>query len=56
VLALIAKLADKDFKVRKKAKAELKKMGDNAYPFLEENRNHKDPEVKMTIKEILDGK
>jgi len=56
VLALIAKLADKDFGVRKKAKEELKKIGDNAYPFLEENQNHKDPEVKMTIKEILEGK
>jgi len=65
VLALIAKLADKDFGVRKKAKEELKKIGDNAYPFLEENQrniikdkfpDHKDPEVKMTIKEILEGK
>jgi len=53
---LIAKLADDDFDVRKKAKAALIKMGDNAYPFLEENKNNPDPEVKMTIKEILEGK
>jgi hypothetical protein len=53
---LIAKLADDDFDVRKKAKAELIKMGDNAYPFLEENINNPDPEVKMTIKEIMEGR
>jgi len=53
VLTLIAKLADSDFKVRKDAKAELIKMMDSAYPILEENLNHKDPEIKMTIKEIL---
>ena len=40
----------------KKAKAELIKMGDSAFPFLEENQDHKDPEVKMTIKDILEGK
>lgn len=56
VLALISKLADKDFDIRKKAKAELIKLGDSAFPFLEENKNHKDPEVKITIKDILTGK
>lgn len=56
VLGLIAQLADADFDVRKKAKAELIKMEDSAYPFLEENQHHKDPEVRMTIKEILHGK
>ncbi len=52
---LIAKLADDSFDVRKKAKADLIKMGDDAYPFLEENKKNSDPEVRMTIKEILEG-
>lgn len=56
ILALISKLADKNSDVRKKAKQELLKLGDSALPFLEENKNHKDPEVKMTIKDILKGK
>ena len=56
VKELITKLADDDFNVRKEAKAELIKMGDAAYPFLEENKNNSDPEVKMTIREILNGK
>ncbi len=54
VRELIAKLADSDFNVRKTAKEKLIKMGDSAYPFLEENKNNQDPEVKMTIKEILE--
>jgi prepilin-type processing-associated H-X9-DG protein len=56
VLSLLAQLGDKDSVARKKAKAELIEMGDSAYPFLEENKNHNDPEIKMTIKEILEGK
>jgi len=55
VLALIEQLGDNDAKVRKNAKAELKKIEDQAYPILEENLNHKDPEIKMNIKEILEG-
>lgn len=53
---LIAKLADDSFDVRKKAKADLIKMGDNAFPFLEDNKKHTDPEVRMTIKDIMEGK
>lgn len=51
---LIKQLADSKFNVRQKAKLELIEMGDDAVPFLEENKNHRDPEVKMAIKAILE--
>jgi len=53
-IELIGKLGNDDFDVRKKAKNELIKMGDDAIPFLEENLKHSDPEVRMNVKEILD--
>lgn len=56
ILALIKKLGDKNFQTRKDAKNELKKIGIDAFPFLEEQKNNPDPEVKISIKEILKGK
>lgn len=54
ILALIRQLGDKDYRVRHAAKRKLAEIGTDAIPFLEENKNSPDPEVRLTIKELLE--
>jgi len=56
VRELVAKLGDQDAGTRQDAKKKLRGMGAEAYPVLEEFVNHKDPEIKMEVREILKGK
>lgn len=56
IRALVEQLGAADFETRKNAKEKLKAMGIDAYPILEEYKNSKDPEVKMSVKELLSGK
>jgi len=51
--ALIGRLGDGDFKTRDAARKRLKEIGAAARPFLLEQRNHSDPEVRIAIQELL---
>lgn len=53
---LIKKLANPKYEIRKQAKADLIEIGEDAFPILEQYRKDKDPEIKMTVKSILEGK
>ncbi len=50
---LIVKLGEEDPEVREKAQDELTKLGWVIIPVLEENKEHKDEEVKTRVKRIL---
>ena len=52
---LVKQLGDDDFATRKNAKEKLKAMGFDAYPILEEYKNAKDPEIKMSVRDLLNG-
>ncbi len=51
--ALIKQLGDPKPAVRKAAYEALKGLGDQAGPILEKHRDHPDPEVRLTIRELL---
>ena len=51
--ALVVKLSDDDREVRKQAKADLIGMGIIARPLLAPYKKSDDPEIKVTVKEIL---
>jgi len=53
VRALVKQLGDDDFKTRENAKKKLKEMGLDAFPVLEEYKNVKDPEVRSSVRDIL---
>ena len=50
--ALVVKLGDKSFKVRKQAKKDLKKLGD-VEQYLKPHLKHDDVEVRENVKEVL---
>ena len=50
---LIKQLGSKEFKIRRDAKKSLVSMGYEATPILEEHLKSPDPEIKMSVKEIL---
>lgn len=50
---LIKQLGNKKFKVRRDAKKSLISMGYEATPILEDHLKDPDPEIKMSLKEIL---
>ncbi len=50
---LIGKLSDEDPETREKAQDELAKMGWVVIPVLQENKDHKDEEVKSRVKKLL---
>ena len=54
--ALIVQLGDADGAKRKAAYRELKAMGDEIEPMLEPHRNHPDPEVRMSVRELMKKK
>lgn len=53
---LISRLQDPNPKTRKEAREKIKALDDNAIPILIKYRNHADPEVAETIKDILKDK
>lgn len=53
VTALITQLGDPKPAVRKAAYDELKALGDQAEPVLEKHRDHPDPEIRLTIRQLL---
>ncbi len=56
IRALCRKLSSDKFKERSAAKKKLKELGQQAWPILGEFKNHKDPEVRLVIKQLLEGK
>lgn len=56
VAALVEKLKDTNPRVRAKAMSELRKMGPSAFPALKEYSAEEDPEIRMAIRELLQGK
>lgn len=50
---LILKLGNADRDIRKKAKKEIEKVGYSIAPVLRSYIGHKDPEISMTVKDIL---
>ena len=50
---LIMKLANPDREIRKKAKSDIEKLGYSIAPILRSYADHQDPEISMTVKEIL---
>jgi prepilin-type processing-associated H-X9-DG protein len=54
VEALVKQLGDRKAAVRKAAYRELKKLGEQAQPILEKHRDHPDPEIRMTVRKLLD--
>jgi hypothetical protein len=53
VAGLIKKLGDKDAKVRVAAKKRLEEIGVPAIPFLREQEDNADPEIRSTVRELL---
>ena len=53
IRALVKQLGDDDFATRENAKKKLKEMGLDAFPVLEEYKNVKDPEVRSSVRDIL---
>jgi hypothetical protein len=53
--ALLKQLADGNFRARKGARAKLAAAGCAAIALLEEHREHDDPEVAVTVRELLDS-
>jgi hypothetical protein len=53
VKAQIAKLGDRDPAVRRAAQAALKAYGTRAKPILETHSDDEDPEVRMTVRDLL---
>lgn len=49
----IQKLGDSDSKVRSAARTRLKEIGVQAMPFLEEELGNPDPEIQISIKQLL---
>lgn len=56
VRQLVKNLADSKYEVRKQAKADLIAIGADAFPILEQYKQDEDPEIKMTVISILEGK
>ncbi|MFC1497656.1 hypothetical protein ACFLS1_04160, partial [Verrucomicrobiota bacterium] len=54
ILRLIKNLSHKDGKIRKSAEIKLKEIGPDAIPFLEDHKDSDDPEVRITIKKLLE--
>jgi hypothetical protein len=54
IKALIEKLGDDDFKARESATEKLINIGKKAFPYLEEAKGHKDPEVKSRAEYIIE--
>jgi prepilin-type processing-associated H-X9-DG protein len=54
VEGLVKQLGDRKAAVRKTAYKELKELGEQAEPILEKHRNHPDPEIRMTVRKLLD--
>jgi hypothetical protein len=52
---LVRQLGDADGKARAAARRHLKEFGAAARPFLEDQRNNDDPEVRMAVRELLGG-
>jgi hypothetical protein len=50
---LIARLGDRDFRIRETAWRDLERLGPAALPALREARKHKDPEVRKRVEEII---
>ncbi len=50
---LVKRLGDPGPAVRKTAYEELKALGDQAAPVLEKHRDHPDPEIRLTIRQLL---
>lgn len=50
---LVKRLGDPGPAVRKTAYEELKALGDQATPVLEKHRDHPDPEIRLTIRQLL---
>lgn len=50
---LVKRLGDPGPAVRKAAYEELKALGDPAAPVLEKHRDHPDPEIRLTIRQLL---
>ncbi len=50
---LCEQLGSTKFKVRAAAKKKLKALGAQAHPILKEYTEHKDPEIRMVVKELL---
>ncbi len=55
VRALVKQLGDPSFKVRREAREAIQAIGPQAVPILEEFRNDADPEIKVNVRELLDG-
>lgn len=53
ILGLIRQLGAQDFKIRSKARAQLKEIGDEAGALLKEHLNDPDPEIALSVKELL---
>ena len=53
VAALVTQLGDPKPAARKAAYDELKALGDQAEPILEKQRDHPDPEIRLTIRQLL---
>ncbi len=53
IRGLVERLGSDKFAVRKDAFDKLDAMGMDAFPILEEYRNHKDPEVRISIRKLL---
>ncbi|MCH2208247.1 MAG: hypothetical protein MK132_20580 [Lentisphaerales bacterium] len=50
---LLMTLSNGNYKERKKTRQEFLNSGAEVIPFLEKNKQHQDPEVRLTIQEIL---
>jgi len=53
VEVLIKQLGDPKAAVRKAAYRELKKLGEQAEPILSKHRKHPDPEVRLSVRQLL---
>ncbi len=53
---LVKQLGDKSFKVRRAARKQLEALGPDVHPVLEEYLKDKDPEIRATVNNILEGK
>ncbi len=51
---LCRQLGSQDFQKRKEAEEELRKLGMKARPILKEFLDSRDPEIKMTVRKLLD--
>jgi len=56
VRQLVSQLSHAEFKVRNTARTKLQAMGAIIFPVLEEFRDAADPEIRATVRELLEGK